>query len=39
MIALNDKGNILAYYYLAKANDGLKNDTKAVKNFVSRFYV
>jgi AraC-like DNA-binding protein len=35
MIALNDKGNILAaYYYLAKANDGLKNDTKAVKNFV-----
>lgn len=35
MIALNDKGNILAaYYYLAKANDGLKNDIKAVKNFV-----
>jgi hypothetical protein len=23
MIALNDKGNIAAYYYLAKANDGL----------------
>jgi AraC-like DNA-binding protein len=35
MIAINDKGNILAaYYYLAKANVGLKNDTKAVKNFV-----
>jgi hypothetical protein len=41
MIALNDKGNILAayYYYLAKANDGLKNDTKAVKLCQSRFYV
>jgi AraC-like DNA-binding protein len=35
MIAINDKGNILAaYYYLGKANVGLKNDTKAVKNFV-----
>jgi AraC-like DNA-binding protein len=35
MIALNDKGNILAaYYYLGKVYNGLKNDTKAVQNFV-----
>ncbi len=35
LISFNDKGNILAsYYYLGKANDGLKNNTKAVKNFV-----
>jgi hypothetical protein len=38
MIALNDKGNILAaYYYLAKTNDGLKTIQKVKKKVDSMY--